>query len=311
MIPANPPTTGMDVSVLVPVYNNAETIAELLDRILAVLSPRAISFEVVIVDDGSQDDSLGILQARAAADARLRVFALTRNFGSQAASCAACDLARGRRIVHIDADLENFPEDIPLLLDKMEEGFDFVLGYRVERKSPWLTRRLPSRLLNRYIRRQTKIPIRDAGCGLCGLDARLIRNLEAEGEARRLMKPMLLRRARRITEVPVRHRASAKTSGHSMLWLLGIAADYYMLTARRPFLITGLVAGIVLAAGTVLICAGAAGAGLISIGVAALAMLLSLIGEYVQRLYHLAQARPFYELADRHPSARPGASAEA
>ncbi len=288
----------MDVSVLIPVYNNAATLDELLDRLLRVLDELRVSFEVIVVDDGSSDDSLAILRRRAAVDSRIRVFALTRNFGGQAASTAACDQVRGSRVVHIDADLENFPEDIPKLLEYMDRGHDMVAGYRENRRDPWLTRRLPSWLINIYVRRQTGTDIRDVGCGLRALDARLIRDLDSEGEARRLMTPVLLRRARSIIQVPVRHRPKAGRGGHSFRSLLGIAVDYYMVTARRPFLLMGIASAAAFAIGVVvlLFAHGMLGLSLVCIG--ALGALLALVGEYAQRIYHLAQGIPFYELRD-------------
>ena len=288
----------VDVSVLVPVYNNAATLDELIDRLLAVLAAAAIRFEIICVDDGSRDASRAVLERRAAADARIRVFVLTRNFGGQAASCAACDQVRGRRVVHIDADLENYPEDIPLLLEQLDRGYDLVCGVREQLRDPWLTRRLPSLLINYYVRRQGGVRIRDIGCGLRALDARLIRNLAAEGEARRLLTPVLLRRAQRVAQVPIRHHPTTTRGGHSFLTLLGIALDYYLLTARRPFLISGLLSGIAVLLGVILLIVQPRMADLLIVGFAALGALLSLIGEYVQHIYRLAQNAPFYELQD-------------
>lgn len=282
-------------------YNNAATLDELIDRLLRVLESLGTSFELVMVDDASSDGSLEILQRRAAADGRIRPFALVRNFGGQAASAAACDLARGRRIVHIDADLENFPEDIPRLLEHMDRGYDFVCGYRQSREGPWLKRRLPSWLINVYVRRRTGTDIRDVGCGLRAIDARLIRDLESEGEGRRLLTPVLLRRARRIVQVPVRHQARRSRGGHSFFSLLGIAADYYMLTAGRPFLSAGIAAGGLFVAGIVALVCGTIIPGLALVGTGAVGALGALAGEYAQRTYHLTQRRPFYQLREAGP----------
>jgi glycosyltransferase involved in cell wall biosynthesis len=288
----------VDLSVLVPVYNNAATLDNLISRLRAVLEPLAPAFEIVFVDDGSRDASLAILRRHAANDPRIRVFALARNFGSQAASCAACDQARGRRIVHIDADLEVFPEDIPRLLEQLDRGCDLVCGYRESAGDRSHLRRLCSALINMYVRRRTETPIRDVGCSMRALDARLIHNLAAEGEARRLMTPILLRRARRLVQVPVRHQPRATRGGHSFLTLLGIALDYYLFTARRPFLISGLFCAVTLVSGIVLSALGTHLFGLILAATAVLGAILSLIGEYAQRMYHLAQRLPFYELRD-------------
>ncbi len=292
------PTAAVDVSVLIPVYNNADTLDELIDRLLAVLEPMGVSFELIFVDDGSRDQSLEILERRADTDPRLRVFALVRNFGGQAASAAACDQARGQRVVHIDADLENYPEDIPRLLERLDGDCDLVCGYRENRRDPWISRRLPSFLINVYVRRQTGTEIRDVGCGLRAFEARLIHDLPAEGEARRLLTPVLLRRSRRILQVPVRHRPRPGRGGHSFFSLLGISIDYYMLTARRPFLISGLVSAAAAAAGIGMLTSGRVLAGLLLIGAGGVGAMLSLVGEYAQRVYQLAQGMPFYKLRD-------------
>jgi glycosyltransferase involved in cell wall biosynthesis len=288
---------SIDLSVLVPVYNNAATLDELIDRLLVVLEGLDISFEIICVDDGSEDASLALLRRRAAADERLRVFSLVRNFGSQAASCAACDQARGRRIVHIDADLENFPEDIPRLLELLDRGYDLVCGFREDRTDPWLRRRLPSLLINLYVRRQTGTDIRDVGCGLKAFEARLIEDLAAEGEARRLMTPLLLRRARRVAQVPVRHRTKPGNR-HAFGWLFAIAVDYYLLTARRPFLITALISTAAFFGGLMMLALEPRLIGLILCVTGALGAILSLVGEYAQRLYQLARQAPFYKLRD-------------
>jgi dolichol-phosphate mannosyltransferase len=299
--------SSVDLSVIIPVYNNAATLGELLDRLVAVLDPMPLRFEIVLVDDGSRDHSLSILQARAASDPRLRVFALVRNFGSQAAACAALDLARGRRMISMDADLENCPEDIPVFLEQLDRGHDLVCGYRPVRSAPWLTRRLPSHLLNLYVRRQTGVRIRDLGCGMKAFEASVVRDLAAEGEARRLLPPLVCRRARAIAEVPIRPGAERQAGGHSFLTLLGIAVDYYLVTARRPFLIAGLVAAAGTGAGILLLTAGAAAAGLVLSSAGLLGILLSLVGEYCQRLYQLSQGLPFYKLRDLDEAQPPSA----
>ncbi len=289
---------AVDVSVVIPVYNNASTLDELIDRLIATLTPMQCSFEIIFVDDGSRDASLSILRGRAAREPRIRPFALVRNFGSQAAVCAGFDLVRGRRVVAMDADLENCPEDIPALLEPLDRGYDLVCGYREDRRAPWLTRRFPSWLLNAYVRRQTATRIRDVGCGMRGFQSWVIRDLEAEGEKRRLLTPLFLRRARTVAEVPLRQGARRQASGHSFLTLLGIALDYYMLTARRPFLISGLVSAATAVAGVALIFVGPRLAGLVLTASGLLGGLLSLLGEYCQRLYQLSQGVPFYKLQD-------------
>jgi glycosyltransferase involved in cell wall biosynthesis len=296
-VPSRAPS-DVDLSIVVPVYNNSATLDELLDRLLAVVEPLQLVFEVILVDDGSRDDSLAILKGRAARNPCVRPFALVRNFGSQAAVCAGFDLARGRWVIAMDADLENCPEDIPAILKKLENGHDLVCGYRQTRNAPWLTRRLPSALMNRYVRRQTGTHIQDYACGMRGFQAWVVRDLESAGEARRLLTPLFLQRARLVTEVPLSRGVKHKSGGHSFLSLLGIAADYYMFTARRPFLISGLISVGAFGLAIVLILSGATLEGLVLIVGSLFGTLLSLVGEYCQRLYLLSQGTPFYELRD-------------
>jgi hypothetical protein len=285
-----------DLSVIVPVYNNASTLTELIDRLVAVLEPTGRSFELIFVDDGSLDESLALLRARAAHDPRVRPFALVRNFGSQAAACAALDQVRGRHVVSLDADLENRPEDIPALLAPLEQGYDLVCGYREHRDAPWLMRRVPSALLNAYIRWRTGTTIRDLGCGMRAMHAWVVRDLASEGEARRLLTPLILGRARRVAEVRVQQGVPSRASRHSFLTLLAIAADYFLVTARTPFLVTGLVSSTAVVIGLLVLVVGDHIAGLMLIAAGLLGALGSLIGAYCQRIYQLVQRRPFYEL---------------
>jgi glycosyltransferase involved in cell wall biosynthesis len=294
-----------EVSIVVPVFNNESTLDELIDRIVAALEPLGVPFEMVMIDDGSRDGSLGLLLRRAAADPRLRVYAMMRNFGGQSAICAGFDRVRGRRAVCLDADLENHPEDIPRLLAKLDEGYDLVCGVRENRRDPWLTRRVPSAFMNWYVGRQTGMNVRDIGCGLRAMDASILRNLASEGERRRLVTPMLLRRAHAVVEVPIGHTPSSLRLGHSFLTLLGIAADYYLLTARRPFLVSGLVAlaatvvGIALGSIALVRESPALGITAVVLGSAGLlGGLLSLVGDYMQRVYQLGQGLPFYMIRD-------------
>jgi len=299
----------VDLSVVVPVYNNAATLGELIDRLLATLDPLPFSFELVFVDDGSGDASWSVLRARAEGDPRVRPFALKRNYGSQSAICAGFDLVRGKRTVCLDADLENFPEDIPALLAALDRGYELACGVREMRKSP-LWRRLPSALFNAFVRRQIGTTVRDIGCGMRAMDSRVVHGLASEGEKRRLITPLLLKRARSVVEVPIRHRPSGAPS-HSFLTLLGIAFDFYLLTARRPFLVAGVVAGAGFASGLGLLVAAALGAGGAALALAGLVLsvggllggLLAMLGEYMQRTYQLGQGLPFYELRPPEPEA--------
>jgi undecaprenyl-phosphate 4-deoxy-4-formamido-L-arabinose transferase len=300
---------AVDLSVVVPVYNNATTLDELLDRLVHVLTPLVRTFEIIPVDDGSRDDSFAILTRRAAADPRIRPLALRRNFGGQAALCAGFDQVCGARVVCMDADLDNLPEDLPALLAALDRGYDLACGVRAQRRDALFARRLPSTVFNLYVRRRLGTTVHDIGCGMRAMDARLIHRLASEGEGRRLITPLLLRRATSVAEVHIgSQRAARRGGGHSFLSLLGIAADFYLYSARRPFLVGGLIAAATVAVGLLLLTACVLGAGATSgvlavllIGVGTVGGLTSLLGEYVQRLYQLAQGLPFYEIREDPP----------
>jgi glycosyltransferase involved in cell wall biosynthesis len=307
--------SNVDLSVVVPVYDNAGTLDELIDRTLATLDPLPLSFELIFVDDGSRDASWEVLRRRSARDPRIRAYAQKRNFGSQSAICAGFDLVRGKRTVCMDADLENFPEDIPALLAALDRGHDLACGVRERREGSTLRRKIPSALFNAFVRRQIGTTVRDIGCGMRAMDSHVVHDLAAEGEKRRLITPLLIRRARSVVEVPIRHQPSGAPGGHSFLTLLGIAFDFYLLTARRPFLVAGLVAAGALAVGLACIAAGLLGAGFAT-GLVGLVLavggllggLISILGEYVQRSYQIGQGLPFYDLRpDDEATDRPAA----
>lgn len=288
-----------ELSVVVPVFNNSATLDELIDRQIRTLEGMGADFELVFVDDGSRDGSLALLRRRADADPRIRVFAMVRNFGSQAAVCAGFDQVRGHRTVLMDADLENFPEDMPALLAGLDAGHDLACGVRVDRKGSLLGRRLPSKLMNAYVRQQTGTRVRDIGCAYRAMETRLIQDLASEGEHRRLLTPLMLRRARSVVEVPVQHRPKNAPGGHTFLTLLGIAMDYYLLTAKRPFVVSAVLSALAVAIGVAIVAltlGGSLASGLLLVAGGALGGLLSLVGEYVQRIYQIGQGLPFYQL---------------
>lgn len=299
----------VEISVVVPVFNNAGTLDELIDRLIANLEPRGEPFELLFVDDASSDGSLALLQRRAAADPRIRVLPLRRNFGGQSAVCAGFDHVRGRRVVCLDADLENDPDDVPRLLDALDAGYDLACGVRENRGGP-LSRRVASWLFNAFVRRRFPRSVRDIGCGMRAMDARIARELASAGERRRLLTPLLIDRARSVVEVPVRHRPATREKGHRFFSLLAIATDFYLVSARRPFLYTGVASVLSLAAGVVALLAAAvvasvplALAGLVLACTGGLGATLSLAGQFAQRLYELAQGNPYYELREKDDAA--------
>jgi len=194
------------LSLIIPVYNEEKNLSLLFDSIRRALVPLVHEWEVVFVDDGSRDGSLAILKAFAKKDtAHLRVVVLRRNFGQTAAISAGIDHAQGETIVLLDADMQNDPADIPLLLQKLDEGYDLVSGWRKERKDNVVTRALPSRIANWLISWVTGVHLHDYGCTLKAYRRDVLSGFRLYGEMHRFIPVYAHAVGARITEIPVRH----------------------------------------------------------------------------------------------------------
>ncbi len=156
----------MELSVVVPVYNEEENIRALHESITSALSGNVPDFEMILVDDGSSDGSFSQLEQIAGTDKRVKVIRFRRNFGQTAAMAAGFDMACGRVVVPMDGDLQNDPADIPRLLEKIHEGYDVVSGWRKDRKDAFINRKLPSVAANFFISRMTGVRLHDYGCTL-------------------------------------------------------------------------------------------------------------------------------------------------
>lgn len=196
-----------DVSIVAPVYNEVESIPHLLDAIASVLTDSGLNYEIILVDDGSTDGSSQLLKQEAQTRNYLRAIILRRNYGQTAAMAAGFNHAQGLTIVTLDADLQNDPADIPLLLAKLDEGYDMVSGWRQKRQDKALTRLLPSKIANWLIRRITGVRIRDYGCSLKAYRAELVADMNLYGELHRFLPALAYIEGARITELPVRHHA--------------------------------------------------------------------------------------------------------
>lgn len=206
-IVGGPATLARDVSVVLPVFNEEESLPEMIEAIHDALDPTDWDFEIVCIDDGSSDRSFEVLRELAVADPRMVVGRFRRNFGQTAAMQAGIDRASGAVIVTMDADLQNDPHDIPSMIAKLDEGYDMVTGWRVERKDPFVNRRLPSFLANLLIARTTGIRLHDYGCSLKAMRAELAKELRLYGEMHRFVPVMASLVGARIAEVEVNHRA--------------------------------------------------------------------------------------------------------
>ncbi len=196
----------MHLSIIVPVYNEEETIPLLYQAVMEAMEPVSQTWEMILVDDGSKDQSLPKLEALALKDPHhIKVVGLRRNFGQTAAIAAGIDHATGEIIVLMDADLQNDPRDIPMLLEKIEEGYDVVSGWRQKRKDTFLTRTLPSQFANKLISSVTGVHLHDYGCTLKAYRREVITGFKLYGEMHRFIPVYANTVGAKIIEVPVRH----------------------------------------------------------------------------------------------------------
>jgi glycosyltransferase involved in cell wall biosynthesis len=196
----------MKLSVIVPVYNERENLPLLYEAIVNVLRPLGYDWELVMVDDGSSDGSFDVLAELAQADPEhVRVVGLRRNFGQTAAIAAGIDHAEGEVVLLMDADMQNDPADIPAMLEKIEQGYDVVSGWRIRRQDKWLTRTLPSNMANWLISRVTGVPLHDYGCTLKAYRREVITGFRLYGEMHRFIPVYANSIGARIIELPVNH----------------------------------------------------------------------------------------------------------
>lgn len=197
----------MDLSVVVPLYNEEDSVVPLYEAVTGALEAIDVRAEMLFVDDGSQDGTFAAAEALAANDQRLRVVKFRRNYGQTPAMAAGIDLARGRYIVTMDGDLQNDPADIGRFIAKLDEGYDIVVGWRFNRQDKLVSRKIPSRVANWLIGKVTGVPIKDNGCSLKGFRAGVIKNVPLYSEMHRFIPAMTSMAGARIAEIKVRHHA--------------------------------------------------------------------------------------------------------
>ncbi len=205
--PANRASLRPRLSVIVPFFNEEDSIGPLHAAIVAAVAPLQTPFEMLFVDDGSEDatHARGVELARH--DPRVRVVKFRRNYGQTAAMAAGIEYARGEILVTMDGDLQNDPADIGLLVDKLNEGYDIVVGWRHQRQDKFITRRLPSRIANWLIGKVTGVPITDNGCSLKAYRATVIKSIPLYSEMHRFIPAMAGLAGPRIAQIKVRHHA--------------------------------------------------------------------------------------------------------
>jgi dolichol-phosphate mannosyltransferase len=307
------------VSVVVPVMNEVESLPQLIEAIANTMSASQLSYEIIVVDDGSTDGSAELLRQQARTRTDLKAVLLRRNYGQTAAMAAGFNYACGKAIVTLDGDLQNDPADIPLLLAKLAEGYDLVSGWRQQRQDAALTRLLPSKMANWLIGRITGVKLHDYGCSLKAYRSELVADMHLYGELHRFLPALAYIEGARITELPVRHHARRYGRSKYGLWrtfrvlmdLLTISFMKRFLT--RPMHVFGLFGLLSMVLGTLLglyltFLKLVEGQLIGNRPLLILAVLLfvtglqlfcfGLLAELLMRTYHESQGRPIYRVRE-------------
>ncbi|WP_239479853.1 glycosyltransferase family 2 protein [Actibacterium sp. 188UL27-1] len=231
---------SVEISAIIPILNEEESVAPMYDKVREALEPLNRKFEIIFVDDGSTDRSFELLAQMAERDPRVVVLKFRRNSGQTAAMTAGIEYARGRLLVTMDGDLQNDPADIPMMLEKIDEGNDLVIGWRMNRQDKWLSRKLPSMIANKLIGKVTGLPVKDNGCSLKVYRASMIKRVPLYSDMHRFIPAMTLPLGARIAEVGVRHHArrfGSSKYGLSRIFKVMldlIAIKTLLLFARQP-----------------------------------------------------------------------------
>lgn len=323
---------ALELSIVIPLFNEGESILALYQGLTTVLGGLNTPFEILFINDGSIDHSYEVLCGLADKDRRVKVINLRRNFGQTAAMAAGFDFARGRIIIPMDGDLQNDPVDIPFLLKKLDEGYDVASGWRKDRQDKEIVRKLTSRVANWLIGVITGVKLHDSGCSLKAYRAEILKGTRLYGEMHRFIPALANLMGARICEVPVTHhpRQFGK-SKYGFKRILKVLLDLIMVKfladfSTKPLYMFGGV-GVVLFIGAVL--AGAETLWerfrygvyvhnnpfiLIAVLLSVLAVnfiLMGLLAELIIRTYHESQGKPIYHIRDLKNCEDPGATARA
>lgn len=309
----------IDVSIVIPLFNEEDNLDLLSSELRLALDNIERTTEVIFVDDGSVDGTYTKLKRIYEQDSRMRVIRLRRNFGQTAAFSAGFDFAHGDVIITMDGDLQNDPTDIPRLIEKIDDGYDIVSGWRKDRKDIYLTRRLPSQIANYLISKVTGVPLHDYGCSLKAYRREVIKNIKLYGDMHRFIPALASWMGIHVAEIPVNHSArrhgrSKYGLGRTMKVILDLLTVKFLLDyATRPIQIFGFVGLLFLFCGTVIgtylsIIRLFFGQPLADRPLLLLAVLMvvlgvqfvimGLLGELVVRTYHETQGKPIYMVKD-------------
>jgi glycosyltransferase involved in cell wall biosynthesis len=314
-----PDAVSPQVSAVVPIYNEVESLPPLIETIATMFQQNGISYEILCVDDGSTDGSTNLLRQLAQKRQDLRAVLLRRNYGQTAAMSAGFHYARGQVIITLDGDLQNDPADIPRLLAKLDEGYDLVSGWRKDRQDAMVTRLIPSRIANWLIRKVTEVRIHDYGCSLKAYRSELVRDMNLYGELHRFLPALAFIEGARIAEMPVRHHArrygkSKYGLGRTFRVMMDLATIFFMKKfLTRPMHVFGLFGVISMLSGislglylTFLKLGLGQNIGDRPLLILAVVLFLTgvqlfsfgLLAELLMRTYHESQNRPIYRVRE-------------
>lgn len=307
------------ISVIVPIYNELESLETLVSAIAQTLLSTPYPYEIICVDDGSKDGTTALLKTLAQSRDDLCAVIFRRNYGQTAAMAAGFHYAHGKFIISLDADLQNDPTDIPELITKLEEGYDLVSGWRKNRQDGALTRLLPSKIANWLIGRVTNVRIHDYGCSLKGYRAELLADMNLYGELHRFLPALAFIEGAKITEIPVKHHprkygSSKYGLGRTLRVLMDLLTIWFMQKfLTRPMHVFGslglLSMGLGILTGgylTVLKFGFGQNIGDRPLLILVVVLLLAgvqlfsfgLLGELLIRTYHESQGRPIYRVRE-------------
>ena len=319
-------STPLDLSVVVPLFNEEESLPHLVEQLLQALRPSGERFELVLVNDGSSDRTAEVLEQISREVPELVAVLLRKNYGQTAAMAAGFDVAQGEVIVSLDGDLQNDPADIPMLLAKLRQGYDLVSGWRHQRQDAALQRKLPSRIANRLIGRVTGVKLHDYGCSLKAYRREVLSDMRLYGELHRFLPALAFIEGARITEVKVNHRARQFGSSkygidRTFRVLMDLLTVWFMKRfLTRPMYVFGF-GGLIamfgsLVASTYLLAVKLMGGDIGNRPLLTLAVVLGLagiqlfcfglLGELLIRTYHESQGRPIYRIRDTLRGGRTG-----
>jgi len=313
------------ISIVVPVYNEADSLPELVEQLLVAMRNSGDTFELVLVNDGSEDGSAEVLTRLSSEVPEMVCVLLRKNYGQTAAMAAGFDLSRGEIIVSLDGDLQNDPADIPLLISKVRHGYDLVSGWRYQRQDAALQRKLPSRIANRLIGNVTGVRLHDYGCSLKAYRREILSDMRLYGELHRFLPVLANIEGARITEVKVNHRArqygnSKYGIDRTFRVLMDLLTVWFMNRfLTRPMYVFGF-GGIVSIFGSLLVSAYLLILKLLGedigtrplltfalvLGIAGIQLFcFGLLGELQIRTYHESQGRPIYRIRATLRGGRP------